>query len=227
MFKKRKQHQKKALFINALSSLCFQGMGSYYWAVNYPKYGVSRIKAIFLNSQTHQNLPPDKLAWFLSEGHQHEFATIKEELMRLSESEQEALIQSLDPSAAHKYRIVRRYMNRLTEHGIKAYDLSCCIFNSQMLTRSASLLWSNRKAMPLLRKERDRLCENAASLAQSLFSNWTDYMTSYIAGAQFHQQTSELAEEYTKKQEPRIIKLLTSKHSPLQKADWHTALKVD
>ncbi|MBH0164199.1 DUF1266 domain-containing protein [Fictibacillus sp. 7GRE50] len=226
MFKKRKRRQKKSLFIDSLAVLCFKGMGSYYWAVNYPKYGVSRIGALFSTGHIDKKITYDKLDWLLTDGFQKRFSSIKKELLQLSEIEQNSLIESLDPETAHKYRVVQRYMNRLNEHGIAAYDISNCIYNNQMYARSATLLWSNFKHLSLIRKDRNERSQRAAEQAQSLFSNWNEYVTSFIAGVQFQQKSSVDAEDFTKKIQPTFTKLLTSKHSPLRNADWDTNLNV-
>jgi Protein of unknown function (DUF1266) len=226
VFKKRKRRQKKSLFIDSLAVLCFKGMGSYYWAVNYPKYGVSRVGALFSSGKVDKEIGSKKLDWLLTNGFQKRFSSIKKELLQLTESQQDSLIESLDAETAHKYRVVRRYMNRLNEHGIAAYDISHCIYNNQMYARSATLLWSNLKHILLIRKDRDERSQRAAEQAQSFFSNWNEYVTSFIAGVQFQQKSAVDAEEFTKKIEPTFTKLLTSKHSPLQNADWDTNLHV-
>jgi Protein of unknown function (DUF1266) len=226
MFKKRKGRQKKFLFIDSLAVLCLKGMGSYYWAVNYPKYGVSRVGALFSTGHIDKKITYDKLDWLLTDGFQKRFSSIKKELLQLTESEQNSLIESLDAETAHKYRVVRRYMNRLNENGIAAYDISNCIYNNQMYARSATLLWSNFKHLSLIRKDRNERSQRAAEQAQSLFSNWNEYVTSFIAGVQFQQKSSVDAEEFTKKIQPTFTKLLTSKHSPLRNADWDTNLNV-
>nr|WP_231607386.1 DUF1266 domain-containing protein [Fictibacillus sp. 18YEL24] len=201
-------------------------MGSYYWAVNYPKYGVSRIGALYSSGKIDKEIASKKLDWLLTDGFQKRFSSIKKELLQLTESEQNSLIDSLDSETAHKYRVVRRYMNRLNEHGIAAYDISYCIYNNQMYARSATLLWSNFKHLSLIRKDRNERSQRAAEQAQSLFSNWNEYVTSFIAGGQFLQKSAADAEEFTKIIEPTFTKLLTSKHSPLRNADWNTNLNM-
>ncbi|MET3726853.1 hypothetical protein ABID52_000434 [Fictibacillus halophilus] len=226
MFKKRKRRQKKSLFIDSLAVLCFKGMGSYYWAVNHPKYGVSRVGALYLTGKIDKEIVPTKLDWLLTEGFQKRFSSIKKELLQLTENEQDSLIDSLDAETAHKYRVVRRYMNRLNEHGIAAYDISHCIYNNQIFAKSATLLWSNLKHMSLIRKDRDERSQRAAEQAQLLFSNWNEYVTSFIVGVQFRQNSTADSEAFMKTMEPTFTKLLTSKYSPLQNADWNTNLNV-
>lgn len=219
MFKNRKQ-KNSTFFMDILASFCFSSENSYYKLVNIRSSRIDRgsAKDILTDWKIYDKESAKQiLDWLLYKGFKEEFASYKNALLFLSERERDHYIDAiLDKGEACKASIARMYMNRLPEASISAFDYSFCILLSQCA----------KKRRYLSKKDSLDYQLKAAKKAQEMFSTWTEYTTSYMAGIQFIQENEEEANKIMKNLETRIIRLLTSKRSPLREAAWNTEVEA-
>lgn len=155
-----------------------------------------------------------RLEWLLTKGNRWEFNGFKGVFLFHTEDEShDPLSANEDERLKAKLAAVKKYMYRLNQHSLGAFDIS-------------SVLWVTMHAQKIgfITKEEAQAYElRAVTLAQSMYTNWSDYLISCTAGAEYLQKSISDQEKYLSYHKNTLIKFMASKHSPFRKIDFHTS----
>ncbi|MFY0760577.1 DUF1266 domain-containing protein [Metabacillus dongyingensis] len=210
-------NRKQKKYVNTMAPLCMIGYYTFYYSLYLSEVPFSKRTARKHLKQyeiTDKNTAQDRLEWFLTTGNRREFYVLQSALLFLSEAEAKELLSSGEnETLIAKLSAAKKYMHRLNEHSIGAFDLS-----------SALLLTKHAQKTGLITQEEAQAYEiRAARLAQNMYTSWSDYLTACTAGAEFVQKSIGDQEKYLNFQKNTLIKLMASKHSPFRKIEFETS----
>ncbi|WP_426867211.1 DUF1266 domain-containing protein [Metabacillus indicus] len=210
-------NRKQKKYINTLAPLCMTGYYSYYYSLYLSKLPFTKHKAnkhLKYLEITDSQTAHAKVEWLLTKGNRWEFYCLKSIFLFDTENESnDPLSANEDERFTAKLSAVKKYMYRLNEHSIGAFDIS-------------SVLWITMHAQKtgLITKEEAQAFElRAVRLAQSMYINWRDYLASCTAGTEYLQKSTSNQEKYLTYHKNTLIKFMASKHSPFRKIDFKTS----
>ncbi|MGP1910097.1 DUF1266 domain-containing protein [Metabacillus sp. JX24] len=210
-------NRKQKKYINTLAPLCLIGYSTFYYSLYLTDVPFSKRTARSHLKQfeiADKNGAKERLEWFLTIGNRREFHALQSAFLFLSESEAQEMISSEeDEVLTAKLSAAKKYMHRLNAHSIGAFDLS-----------NALIVAQHAKKTGLLTQEEAQYYElRAVKLVQTMYTDWSEYLTACTAGAEFVQTSKDEQEKYLKAQKSTLIKLMASKHSPFRKLDFMTS----
>lgn len=213
-----RQQRRIHRYLYALTAVCFSGKFAYYYAIN-QRYGFKKREMRKTLEQwevsDHESMK-QVLDWLIDAGRKEEFSQLQNQLNIFSEDNRQPGIHSLpdDGELKKQAAFTNKYFRRVSPQNIAAFDYAFCIVLSRFGWKVGYL--DSEEAYDYMLK--------AARLAQSSYSSWLEYITAYTIGVQFVDSAQLKNPQYIRVQEPAIIKLLSSRHSPFQKVKWDTKI---
>ncbi len=197
-------------YINALASLCYRGDKTYYYAVNNPKIKKEELEKLLATWGITDSMSlRERMKWYLEVGVREEFNKLLNLLSTFSEENRINYIQSLvDDQLKLQLMIVHNNSIKLSKGTIAAYDYGSYIYLCNL----------GQKMKYLTADEAWGYMIEAARKVQRMYKSWDEYLYGYTIGAQF--SNSESAKEYLQENKAFFIKMIASKHSPMNNVDW-------
>ncbi|KMK95761.1 DUF1266 domain-containing protein [Rossellomorea marisflavi] len=213
-------NKEQQRFIDTMGSLNYTGDQSYYGILHYKprKLPYSQAKKILEywgivdTESAHATL-----TWFLEEGLRKDFNRIRNILLFMSDADREHWVSSLeDEKTRNQFKAVNRYLHKLNSSSIAGADYGFCVMFAQNAFRMGFISLDDS----------DEYALQAGRKAQKDFPNWSDYLISHSAGAEFNKENEETTVTFMKSQQFTLTRVLTAPNSPLRKVSWNTNLAL-
>lgn len=212
--------RKLNLYLMAMTSSSFIGDPAYLKGIRnckdlhiYPESNLNELLQHWNinNSQSQMKM----LYWLQDEGHRAEFNRLRHFLLALSESERNQYLYTMPEGDNRKAKllVVNKYLRRLPEASIAAYDYALYI----ILCHAGGRL-KHLTSDAIFPKSME-----AATKAQPLYTGWDEYILACTAGMEFH--SNLLDADRTAENEKAYGGLFLSKSSLLNQVDWNMNLK--
>ncbi|MEW4308181.1 DUF1266 domain-containing protein [Rossellomorea marisflavi] len=213
-------NKEQQRFIDTMGSLNYTGDQSYYGILhnNPRKLPFSQAKKTLeywgiVDTETAHST----LTWFLDEGLRKEYNQMRNTLLFMSDANREQWISSFkDDKTRNQFNVVNRYLHKLSSKTIAGADYGFCVIFALNAFRIGYISLDDS----------DEYALQAGRKAQKDFPNWSDYLISHSAGAEFTKETEETTVTFMKSQQFTLTRVLTAPNSPLRKVSWNTNLAL-